>query len=64
MAQIPEGPLLWVLQGGLDWSEPFDGRFRRLSIRGEVRDFWSGTPDLPLADTGKTRQNNYFVAAE
>ena len=35
--------------------------WRRFSIRGEVRDFWSGTPDLPLADTGKTRQHNYFV---
>ncbi|MGA2022025.1 MAG: hypothetical protein ABSH02_15650 [Candidatus Sulfotelmatobacter sp.] len=51
-----------VLQGGFGLDvRPFDGRFRRLSIRGEVRDFWSGTPDLPLADTGKTRQNNYFV---
>jgi hypothetical protein len=35
--------------------------WRRFSIRGEVRDFWSGTPDLPLADTGKSRQHNYFV---
>jgi hypothetical protein len=35
--------------------------WRRFSIRGEVRDFWSGTPDLPLADTGKTRQHNFFV---
>ncbi len=35
--------------------------WHRFSIRGEVRDFWSGTPDLPLADTGKTRQHNYFV---
>ena len=35
--------------------------WRRFSIRGEVRDFWSGTPDQPLADTGKTRQHNYFV---
>ena len=35
--------------------------WRRFSIRGQVRDFWSGTPDLPLADTGKTRQHNYFV---
>jgi hypothetical protein len=35
--------------------------WRRISIRGQVRDFWSGTPDLPLAATGKTRQHNFFV---
>jgi len=35
---------------------------KRLSIRGEVRDFWSGEPDFPLAPTGKTRQHNFFVA--
>jgi hypothetical protein len=28
---------------------------RTLSLRGEVRDFWSGTPNLG-ADTGKSRQ--------
>jgi len=33
----------------------------RLSIRGEVRDFWSGEPDFPLAPTGRSRQHNYFV---
>jgi hypothetical protein len=33
----------------------------KLSIRSEVRDFWSGEPDFPLAPTGKTRQHNYFV---
>jgi len=47
-----------VIQGGfgLDvkvWS--------KLSIRGGVRDFWSGEPDFPLAPTGKTRQHNFFV---
>ena len=42
---------------------PFEHRMRRFSIRGEVRDFWSGTPSLPLADTGKTRQHNYFAGA-
>lgn len=47
-----------VLEGGLGldvkvWS--------KLSIRGEVRDFWSGEPDFPLASTGRTRQHNYFV---
>jgi hypothetical protein len=35
--------------------------WRRISIRGEVRDFWSGEPDFPLAPTGKTRQHNVFV---
>jgi hypothetical protein len=47
-----------VIQGGLG----LDVRvWRRIGIRGEVRDFWSGTPNLPLADTGKTRQHNYFL---
>jgi hypothetical protein len=32
----------------------------RLSLRGEARDFWSGTPDI-LVDTGKSRQHNYVV---
>jgi hypothetical protein len=45
---------------GLDVT-PFTRRFRRFSFRGEVRDFWSGTPDLPLADTGKSRQHNFLV---
>jgi hypothetical protein len=35
--------------------------WKRLSIRGEVRDFWSGEPDFPLAPTGRSRQHNYFV---
>jgi opacity protein-like surface antigen len=35
--------------------------WKRVSIRGEVRDFWSGEPDFPLAPTGKTRQHNFFV---
>jgi hypothetical protein len=47
-----------VLQGGIG----LDVRvWHRFSIRGEVRDFWSGTPNFPLADTGKTRQHNFFV---
>jgi len=37
--------------------------WRRISIRGEVRDFWSGEPDFPLAPTGKTRQHNFLVGA-
>jgi opacity protein-like surface antigen len=35
--------------------------WKKMSIRGEVRDFWAGQPDFPLAPTGKTRQHNYFV---
>jgi opacity protein-like surface antigen len=35
--------------------------WKKLSIRGEVRDFWSGEPDFPLAPTGKSRQHNFFV---
>jgi hypothetical protein len=32
----------------------------RLSVRGELRDFWSGAPSLGV-DTGKSRQHNLFV---
>jgi hypothetical protein len=47
-----------VLQGGIG----LDVRvWHHFSIRGEARDFWSGTPNLPLADTGKSRQHNYLV---
>jgi hypothetical protein len=35
--------------------------WKRLSMRGEVRDFWSGEPDFPLAPTGKSRMHNFFV---
>ncbi len=35
--------------------------WKRLNVRGEVRDFYSGEPDFPLAPTGKTRQHNFFV---
>ena len=35
--------------------------WRKLSIRLDVRDFWAGQPDFPLAPTGKTRQHNFFV---
>jgi hypothetical protein len=50
-----------VLQAGVGLDlVPFRGRFRHIGFRGEFRDFWSGTPSLPLADTGKTRQHNYF----
>lgn len=47
-----------VIEGGLG----LDVRvWHRFSIRGQVRDFWSGEPNFPLANTGKTRQHNYFV---
>jgi hypothetical protein len=51
-----------VIEGGfgLDVST-FQRRFSRFGFRLDVRDFWSGTPNLPLANTGKTRQHNYFV---
>jgi hypothetical protein len=48
------------LGAGID-LRPFSGRFKAIGFRGQFRDFWSGTPDLPLADTGKSRQDNYFV---
>ena len=32
--------------------------WRSFSLRGEVRDFWSGTPDLGVT-TGKSRQHNF-----
>lgn len=35
---------------------------RKVYIRGQVRDFWSGEPDFPLAPTGKTREHNFFVS--
>jgi hypothetical protein len=51
-----------VLQAGFGLDvNPFQNRYRRFGFRLDVRDFWSGTPDLPLADTGKTRQHNFFV---
>ncbi len=51
-----------VMQGGFGLDvNPFEHRYSRLGFRLDVRDFWSGTPDLPLADTGKTRQHNFFV---
>lgn len=36
--------------------------WKKLSIRGGLRDFWAGEPNFPLAPTGKTRQHNYFVS--
>jgi opacity protein-like surface antigen len=48
----------FVLQGGFGLDVKV---WKSLSLRGEVRDFWSGEPDFPLAPTGKTRQHNFFV---
>jgi Outer membrane protein beta-barrel domain len=49
----------FVLEGGLG----LDVRvWQRLSVRGQVRDFWSGEPDFPLAPTGKSRQHNFYVS--
>jgi opacity protein-like surface antigen len=36
--------------------------WKKMSIRGQARDFWSGEPDFPLANTGKTRMHNYYVS--
>lgn len=48
----------FALEGGLGLDVKV---WRKLSIRGQVRDFWSGEPDFPLAPTGKSRQHNFFV---
>lgn len=48
----------FAAQGGLGLDVKV---WRRMSIRGQVRDYWSGTPDFPRAVTGKTRQHNFFV---
>jgi hypothetical protein len=46
-----------VMQLGFGLDVKF---WRSLKIRGEVRDFWSGTPNLGV-DTGKSRQHNFNV---
>ena len=47
------------LQGGLGLDVKV---WRNLSMRGEVRDFWSGEPDFPLAPIpGNRAMHNYFV---
>jgi hypothetical protein len=51
-----------VIQAGFGLDvNPFQQRFRRFGFRLDVRDFWSGTPNFPLAATGKSRQHNFFV---
>jgi hypothetical protein len=47
-----------VIEGGIGLDVKV---WKQLSMRGEVRDFWSGEPDFPLAPTGKSRQHNYLV---
>jgi hypothetical protein len=49
-----------VLQGGIGLDVRI---WRRFSLRGEARDFWSGEPSFPLATGEKTRQHNFFVGA-
>jgi hypothetical protein len=46
---------VFQIGGGLDVAV-----FRHFSIRGELRDFWSGTPSLNLS-TNQSRQHNLFV---
>lgn len=46
-----------VLQGGLGLDVKVAQSF---SLRGEVRDFWAGVPQLNV-NTGKSRQHNFFV---
>jgi hypothetical protein len=46
---------VFQIGGGLDVKI-----LSRLSLRGQVRDFFSGVPQLNL-DTGKSRQHNFFV---
>ena len=46
-----------ILQVGAGLDVKIIGRF---SLRGEVRDFWSGVPQLNV-NTGKNRQHNIFV---
>jgi len=47
--------------GIVQFGAGLDARvWTKFSIRGEVRDFWSGTPQLNV-DTGKSRQHNFFV---
>jgi hypothetical protein len=46
-----------VFQAGLGLDVKI---FRRFSLRGEGRDFWSGVPQLNV-NTGKSRQHNIFA---
>jgi opacity protein-like surface antigen len=47
--------------GALQFGAGLDVRFHpKFSVRGEVRDYWTGVPDLNVKTTN-TRQHNYFV---
>ena len=48
-----------VVQGGFGLDVKLVKNF---TLRGEVRDFWTGVPQLGV-NTGKTRQHNYFVGS-
>jgi hypothetical protein len=48
--------------GILEIGAGLDMRIKGLTIRGALRDFWSGVPELNVA-TGKSRQHNFFVGA-
>ena len=48
-----------VVQGGVGFDVQLK---RRLSVRAEARDFWSGVPQLNV-DTGRIRQHNFFVGS-
>jgi hypothetical protein len=48
---------IFQIGGGLDVA-----LFRHFTLRGELRDFWSGTPDLHIT-TNQSRQHNLFVGA-
>ncbi len=52
-----KGSTTGVMQIGIGLDVRLKQRF---TLRGEARDFWSGTPDI-LVDTGKSRQHNYLV---
>jgi len=51
------GTSTFVLQAGVGLDVKI---FRRFSLRGEGRDFWSGVPQLDV-NSGKSRQHNIFA---
>ena len=53
----PTGTNTSVVQGGFGLDVKLVKSF---TLRGEVRDFWTGVPQLGV-NTGKTRQHNYFL---
>ena len=55
------GEITGVVHGGVGLDVHIPGPVRRLKIRVEACDDWSGLPPLNV-NTGKTRQHNYYVA--